>query len=166
MANWLIHVADGQAALDYLYQQGGYRDPANCPRPGVMLLDLRLPDGLEVLKSIKSGPQLSSIPVVVLTTSKAEMDLVKAYEFHANSYLVKPMDFTQFSQRLETFGYYWLAWNQCPWWAGWGLQRKRDRPVMSKTAQVQCVIIKLNLSPFRVASSSRLGARADSRPVL
>ena len=116
VANRLMHVADGQAALDYLNHQGDYSDPATSPRPGVILLDLRLPkvDGLEVLRSIKSDPKLLSIPVVVLTTSKAEIDMVKAYEFHANSYLVKPMDFTQFTQLMEMFGYYWLAWNQRP----------------------------------------------------
>jgi CheY-like chemotaxis protein len=116
MANRLEHVADGQAALDYLFQRNGYSDPAKAPRPGVILLDLRLPkvDGLEVLKTIKADPKLRNIPVVVLTTSKTETDMVKAYDRHANSYLVKPVDFTQFSELLETFGYYWLAWNQYP----------------------------------------------------
>jgi CheY-like chemotaxis protein len=116
VANRLIHVTDGQAALDYLNHQGEYSDPAKAPRPGAVLLDLRLPkvDGLEVLKSIKSDPKLLSIPVVILTTSKAEVDMVKAYALHANSYLVKPVDFTQFTQLMETFGYYWLAWNRCP----------------------------------------------------
>jgi CheY-like chemotaxis protein len=116
VANRLIHVADGQAALDYLNHQGEYSDPATSPRPSTILLDLRLPkvDGLEVLKRIKADPKLKAIPVVILTTSKAEIDMVKAYEYHANSYLVKPMDFTQFTQLMETFGYYWLAWNQSP----------------------------------------------------
>jgi CheY-like chemotaxis protein len=116
VANRLIHVTDGQAALDYLNRQGEYSDPATSPRPGAILLDLRLPkvDGLEVLRQIKSDPKLLSIPVVILTTSKAEVDMVKAYALHANSYLVKPVDFTQFTQLMETFGYYWLAWNRCP----------------------------------------------------
>jgi len=116
VANRLIHVTDGQAALDYVNQRGDYSDPAKSPRPGVILLDLRLPkvDGLEVLNSIKTDPKLSSIPVVILTTSKAEVDKVKAYALHANSYLVKPVDFTQFTQLMEAFGYYWLAWNQSP----------------------------------------------------
>jgi CheY-like chemotaxis protein len=116
VANRLIHVADGQAALDYLHHEGDYRDPAKYPQPNVILLDLRLPkvDGLEVLRNIKSDPKLKSIPVVILTTSSAEIDMVKAYEFQANSYLVKPMDFTQFTQLMETFGYYWLAWNRFP----------------------------------------------------
>ena len=116
MANRLIHVTDGQAALDYLYQRNGFSAPAESPRPGVILLDLRLPkvDGLEVLKTMKADPKLKTIPVVILTTSKAEADMVKAYESHANSYLVKPVDFMQFTKLMETFGYYWLAWNQYP----------------------------------------------------
>jgi len=116
MANILKHVSDGQAALDYLHQRNEFSDPSQAPRPGIILLDLRLPkvDGLEVLKSIKTDPLFSSIPVVILTTSKAEMDMVKAYSLHANSYLVKPVDFTQFTKLMETFGYYWLAWNKFP----------------------------------------------------
>ena len=116
IANRLIHVADGQAALDYMERQNGFSDPAISPRPGLILLDLRLPkvDGMDVLKRLKSNPQFSSIPVVILSTSQAEQDIVKAYALHANSYLVKPVDFTQFSELMETFGFYWLAWNQRP----------------------------------------------------
>jgi CheY-like chemotaxis protein len=116
VANQLIHVSDGQAALDYLYRRNGYSDPSKSPQPGIILLDLRLPkvDGLEVLKNIKTDSALSAIPVVILTTSKAEADIVKAYSNHANSYLVKPVDFTNFSQLMETFGFYWLACNQNP----------------------------------------------------
>ena len=116
LANRLMHVADGQAALDYLYQRNGFSDPAKSPRPGIILLDLRLPkvDGLEVLKIIKADADLNRIPVVVLTTSNAETDKVKAYDSHANSYLVKPVDFAQFAELIRSFGYYWLAWNQFP----------------------------------------------------
>ncbi|MBU4461146.1 MAG: response regulator [Verrucomicrobia bacterium] len=116
MANRLIHVTDGQAALDYLYRRNGYSDPGESPRPGIVLLDLRLPkvDGLDVLKTIKADPDLGRIPVVILTTSKAEADVIHAYGHHANSYLVKPVDFSHFTQLMETFGYYWLAWNQFP----------------------------------------------------
>jgi CheY-like chemotaxis protein len=116
LANTLLHVPDGQAALDYLYRQNEYSDPVKSPRPGIILLDLRLPkvDGMEVLTRIKSDPKLSAIPVVILTTSKAESDMVKAYAAHANSYLVKPVDFTQFIELMKTFGYYWLAWNTLP----------------------------------------------------
>lgn len=116
LANTLIRVADGQAALDYLYRRNEFSDPAKAPRPGIILLDLRMPkvDGLTVLKTIKEDADLSNIPVVILTTSEAERDVAKAYESHANSYLVKPVDFTKFTELLKTFGYYWLAWNQLP----------------------------------------------------
>jgi CheY-like chemotaxis protein len=117
MANRLIHVSDGQAALDYLNQVGEFSDAALHPRPNLVLLDLRLPkvDGLEVLKIIKTSPHLNHIPVVVLTTSKTETDMVSAYEFHANSYLVKPVDHIQFQGLMDSFGFYWLAWNQYPY---------------------------------------------------
>jgi len=116
VANHLVHVTDGQAALDYVNREGDFRDPATSLRPGVILLDLHLPrvDGMEVLKILKSDPKLSSIPVVILTTSKSEQEMVQAYDLHANSYLIKPVDFTQFAQLIETFGYYWLAWNRHP----------------------------------------------------
>ena len=116
LANRLTTVEDGQAALDYLHRKGKYQDDVNFPMPNLVLLDLRLPkvDGLEVLKIIKSDTKLNSIPVVILTTSSAESDMVKAYEWHANSYLVKPVDFTQFNKLMNTFGYYWVVWNQYP----------------------------------------------------
>jgi len=116
LANRLISVEDGQAALDYLNRKEKYKDEAKFPMPNLILLDLRLPkvDGLEVLKTVKSDQVLNKIAVVILTTSSAESDMAKAYEHHANSYLVKPVDFTQFSKLMETFGYYWVAWNQYP----------------------------------------------------
>ena len=116
LANRLISVEDGEAALDYLNRKGRYDDQTKFPMPNLILLDLRLPkvDGLEVLKIIKLDTALTKIPVVILTTSATEADMVKAYEHHANSFLVKPVDFTQFSKLMETFGYYWLAWNQYP----------------------------------------------------
>ncbi|MGP8080487.1 MAG: response regulator [Dehalococcoidales bacterium] len=116
LANRLISVEDGQVALDYLHRKGKYNDEAKFPMPNLILLDLRLPkiDGLEVLKIIKTDTKLSAIPVVILTTSSTESDMVKAYEWHANSYLVKPVDFTQFNKLMNTFGYYWVVWNQYP----------------------------------------------------
>jgi CheY-like chemotaxis protein len=117
LANRLIRVADGQAVLDYMYRRAEFSDPERSPRPGIVLLDLRLPkvDGLEVLKIIKSDPDLSRIPVIILTTSAAETDVVKAYDSHANSYLVKPVDFSQFVKLMDTLGYYSLAWNEFPY---------------------------------------------------
>lgn len=116
VANLLFHVSDGQAALDYLYQRHGFSDPATSPRPGIVLLDLRLPkmDGMEVLQIIKADANLKRIPVVILTTSKAEGDMLAAYDKQANSYLVKPVDFARFTELMHAFGYYWLAWNQYP----------------------------------------------------
>ena len=117
IANILHHVFDGEAALDYLFRRGAYTDPTQSPRPHVILLDLRLPkiDGLEVLKEIKADSELKNIPVVILTTSAAEPDVARAYEYHANSYLVKPVDFAQFTQMMEELGFYWLGWNHYPW---------------------------------------------------
>lgn len=116
VANMLMHVEDGQAALDYLYRKGMYSDPESSPRPGLILLDLRLPrvDGIEVLQKVKGDKNLCGIPVIVLTTSAAESDVAMAYGSHANSYLVKPVDFNQFVELMESLGYYWLAWNQKP----------------------------------------------------
>jgi CheY-like chemotaxis protein len=116
IANRVIHVDDGQKALDYLQRQGEYRDPDQAPRPGLILLDLRLPkvDGLEVLETIKGNPDINQIPVVILTTSSAEADMVRAYQNNANSYLVKPVLLRDFVEMLKALGYYWLVWNEFP----------------------------------------------------
>jgi len=116
VANRIVHVADGQKALDYLFRQNGYADAAAAPQPNLILLDLRLPkvDGLEVLRRIKEDEQLKHIPTVVLTTSSAEADMASSYKYGACSYLVKPVDFEKFTKLLEAFGYYWLAWNRFP----------------------------------------------------
>jgi CheY-like chemotaxis protein len=116
LATRIIHVQDGQEGLDYLERKNGYAPPADAPRPDVFLLNLRLPrvDGLEVLRRIKSNVDICSIPVVVLTTSEAEDDVVKAYGNGASSYLVKPVDVDKFTKLLELFGFSLLAWNQSP----------------------------------------------------
>ena len=117
VANEIKLVCDGQAALDYLFNRGEYTDPVKNPRPTLVLLDLRLPkvDGLDVLSIIKTTDDLSSIPVVILTSSEAEVDLVRAYKYHANSYLVKPVGFEEFSHMMGQLGFYWLCWNRNPW---------------------------------------------------
>ena len=110
-----IHwVDDGEEALDYLLHRGKHEDRGKNPRPDLILLDLRLPkrDGHEVLKDIKNSEDLKVIPVVILTTSKNEQDVTKAYLNHANSYLVKPLGFDKFQQMTEYLGTYWLRWNQ------------------------------------------------------
>ena len=116
VGNRMFHVEDGQQALNYLYHREEFSDPDGSPRPNLILLDLRLPkvDGLEVLETIKGDPGLCDIPVVVLTTSAAETDMVKAYKNHANSYLVKPVDFAKFMDQMKALGYYWLIWNKFP----------------------------------------------------
>jgi DNA-binding response OmpR family regulator len=117
VANTIYLVEDGQAALDYLNGQGMYSDRNQFPKPHLMLLDLRLPkvDGLDVLKEIKNDATLRSLPVVILTTSDAERDMAMAYEYHANSYVTKPVNFDEFSRMLRDLGFYWLAWNKRPW---------------------------------------------------
>lgn len=108
------HVADGEQALGYLFNRGAYADTRLYPRPDLVLLDLRLPriDGLEVLKTVRETPSLNRIPVVVLTSSDAAVDIRKAYDYHANSYVVKPFDFRQFTQLMKDLAGYWLSWNQ------------------------------------------------------
>ena len=103
MANRLMHVADGQQALDYLFRRGEFQDPDRAPRPNLILLDLRLPrvDGLEVVRLVKSDPTLHGIPVVVLTTSDAERDVAMAFEYHANGFVTKPVDFQRLSQLIQ-----------------------------------------------------------------
>ena len=112
----VLHVVDGEAALDFLLRRDSYSDPDTSPRPQMILLDLRLPkvDGLEVLESVKASNDLRRIPVVVLTTSQAEQDVTRAYELHANSYLVKPIDFGELSSLLDDLVSYWLSWNRRP----------------------------------------------------
>ncbi len=117
VVNRMFHVEDGQAALDYLYGRGKYADRKQFPMPHLMLLDLRLPkvDGLDVLKEVKIDKTLRVVPVVILTTSDAERDMAMAYEYHANSYVTKPVNFDEFSRLLKDLGFYWLAWNRHPW---------------------------------------------------
>jgi CheY-like chemotaxis protein len=117
IANRVIHLLDGQIALDYLFRRGAYADPEKSPRPHLVLLDLRLPriDGLEVLKTVKESEELRSIPVVILTTSEGERDVARAYQCHANSYLVKPIEYADFVEMMRAFGFYWLGWNTQPY---------------------------------------------------
>ncbi len=116
IANRIIHVEDGQAALDYLRDASATGAKPEHPLPDLILLDLRLPkvDGLEVLRRIKGDDGLRPIPTVVLTTSAAESDIIEAYEGGAGSFLVKPIDFEKFMKLMDAFGFYWLAWNQFP----------------------------------------------------
>ncbi len=106
----------GEEALDYLLRRGEWCDPGRSPRPRLVLLDLRLPriDGFQVLEAIKSNPSLADIPVVILTTSESEQDMARAYERHANSYLVKPVDHVRFGELVASIERYWLELNRQP----------------------------------------------------
>lgn len=114
--NIIYHVVDGQQALDFLLHKGDFTNAKKSPRPNLVLLDLRLPkvDGLEVLKTIKESPDLKRIPVVILTSSDAESDMASSYDYHANSYLVKPVEYKWFTKLMEDLGFYWLGWNAPP----------------------------------------------------
>jgi CheY-like chemotaxis protein len=113
-------VSDGEEALNYLLRRAPYEETKVSPRPDVILLDLRLPrvDGGEVLRTIRNSPELNAIPVVILTTSASEEDTEMAYLHQVNSYLVKPIDFSQFSAMLRSLGFYWLGLNAPADWDG------------------------------------------------
>jgi DNA-binding response OmpR family regulator len=115
LANEVVVTRDGEQALDYLYCRGEYKMRGN-ENPAVMLLDLKLPkvDGLEVLKQIKSDADLSMIPVVVLTSSREEKDMVASYKLGVNAYVVKPVDFHEFVNAIKELGVFWAVINQPP----------------------------------------------------
>lgn len=108
----VVHVEDGEAALDYLRRSEAGADP----RPWLILLDLKLPrmDGFEVLRAVKASPELLDIPVVVLTTSSSAADVTRAYRSHVNSYLVKPVDFPAMDDLMRELDHYWLTSNTVP----------------------------------------------------
>ncbi|WP_339739392.1 response regulator [uncultured Sunxiuqinia sp.] len=114
LTNNVLVVHDGEEALDFVFARGAFANRQNSVRPKIILLDLKLPkiDGLEVLKQIKSSPQNRVIPVIMLTSSKEESDLVKSYELGVNSYIVKPVDFDKFVEAIRDIGFYWLLLNQ------------------------------------------------------
>lgn len=117
----LIHVArDGEEALEFLFCEGAYSNRSFDRPPKLVLLDLKLPkvDGMEVLRRIKADSRTNTIPVVILTSSREERDLVKGYGLGANSYIQKPVDFAQFRETVKTAGLYWLVINQAPVTAG------------------------------------------------
>lgn len=115
LANHVKWVMDGEEALDYLFRQGPYASRPN-GYPYLVLLDLKMPkvDGLEVLKRIKSSPGMKTIPVVILTSSAEESDVVRSYELGVNSYIVKPVDFDKFFDTATALGMYWSVQNRTP----------------------------------------------------
>lgn len=114
--NEIVVARDGAEALDYLFGIGAYADRDLNKMPGIILLDLKLPklDGLEVLRRLRADPRTRLIPVVILTSSKEEQDLISGYELGCNSYVRKPVDFTQFVQAAGNLGMYWLVLNEPP----------------------------------------------------
>jgi CheY-like chemotaxis protein len=116
LANNVVHLEDGQAALDWLFGNGAYAGRDSNRPPKVALLDLKLPkvDGLEVLRAIRADERTKLIPVVVMTSSQEERDVVESYKFGVNSYIVKPVDFDNFSTAVAELGHYWLLLNQKP----------------------------------------------------
>jgi two-component system response regulator len=116
MLNPIVVARDGVEALDFLFARGAHADRADKPLPALVVLDLKLPklDGLGVLKAIRADERTRLIPVVVLTSSKEEQDLVHSYSLGANSYVRKPVDFNQFMEAAKVLGIFWLTMNQPP----------------------------------------------------
>lgn len=116
IANEVVVARDGAAALDYLFARGAHAGRDQAELPQIVLLDLNLPKvgGLDVLRAIRSNERTKLLPVVILTSSKEDQDLVEGYELGANSYIVKPVDFTQFAEAVRQLGIYWLVLNQHP----------------------------------------------------
>lgn len=110
LANELRFVVDGEELMDYLYHRGEYADPAISPRPGLILLDLNMPkkDGREALKEIKADPSLRQIPIVVLTTSKADEDIYRSYNLGVNSFITKPVSFEGLVYVIGALAQYWF----------------------------------------------------------
>ena len=116
LANDLRCVEDGEELMDYLHRRGKYAPPNAAPRPGLILLDLNMPrkDGREALKEIKADPELRSIPVIVLTTSKAEEDIYRTYDLGVNSFITKPVNFESLVAVMKALGKYWFEIVELP----------------------------------------------------
>ena len=115
VSNEVVVVRDGAEALDYLHRRNGYADRPG-GNPALVLLDLKMPkvDGIEVLRQVKSDPALRAIPVVVLTSSREERDLVRSYDLGVNAYVVKPVDFHEFVEAVKLLGGFWAVVNETP----------------------------------------------------
>ena len=120
LANNLVHVEDGQEALDYLFGNGNFSNRKHSKQPKVVLLDIKMPrvDGIEVLRQIKSNDATRMIPVVIMTSSGEEKDMIASYSLGVNSYVVKPVNFEKFATAVSELGLYWLLTNHTPKQAG------------------------------------------------
>ena len=109
IANPLHIVNDGEECLDYLHKRGKYCEPGTAPRPGILLLDIKMPkmDGLAVLQYIRKSDEFHRLPVIILTTSKDDEDRLKSYDLRANAYIVKPIGFDNFSEAVKTINLFW-----------------------------------------------------------
>lgn len=116
LANGVVHVKDGEEALQWLFATGPYEGRDLAQKPKVVLLDLKLPkvDGLEVLRLIRADERTRLLPVVVLTSSREEQDAIRSYELHVSSYIIKPVNFENFSEAVAAAGHYWLLVNYTP----------------------------------------------------
>ncbi len=116
LTNNIFVVGDGEEALNFIYAKGKFKSRKDSANPKIILLDLKLPkiSGLEVLRKIKSDPEKKMIPVIVLTSSKEESDIVESYKLGVNSYIVKPVEFDKFVDSVRDLGFYWLLLNQLP----------------------------------------------------
>ncbi len=116
LANYVHVVRDGEEALEFIFSTGRYKDRVDCVNPKVILLDLKLPkvDGIEVLQKVRSDEKTKYIPIVILTSSKQERDIVETYKLGVNSYIVKPVKFEDFIKIVRDLGLYWLVINQAP----------------------------------------------------
>jgi two-component system response regulator len=116
LANHLVHVKDGEEALDFIFARGEFAGRENAGFPKVIMLDIKMPkvDGIEVLRQLKAQESSRAIPVVIMTSSKEEQDIISSYKLGVNSYVVKPVDFEGFAKAVSQLGLYWLLTNQPP----------------------------------------------------
>jgi two-component system, response regulator len=116
LANQIIHIDDGSEALDYLFRRGKYAQEERKTKPSLILLDLKLPKvtGHEILQQIRAHEETAIIPVVVLTSSSEESDILRSYKLGVNSYIVKPVNFESFSKSITDLGMYWMVLNKTP----------------------------------------------------
>jgi two-component system, response regulator len=135
LANNVHVVNDGEEALDFLFCRGDYASRAGHVQPRLVLLDLKIPkvDGLTVLREVKSNPLTATIPIVILTSSREQQDVVRGYQLGVNSFIQKPVDFEKFRETVRQLGWYWLLMNQPPVTSDSANPSVRSRPGINET---------------------------------